>query len=156
MKSPKTKQRKSSSIGSSRSAKYKVEMKLPMTGGCHCGALRYRVSGKPTDSGYCHCTDCQGTTGAPTTAWFVVPVKSFAYVKGAPKIYRSSAWGQREFCGHCGCQILFREQKRAKTVSVNTPTLNHPAAVPPRRHIYDKDRIRWFNTNDSLPRKSRV
>src|SRR5499426_1601521 len=108
-----------------------VTLKLPMTGGCHCGALRYRIRAKPKDSGYCHCTDCQGTTGAPTTAWFVVPLRGFAYVKGVPKVYKSSAWGQREFCGNCGCQILFRLQRRVKTVSINTPTLVHPAAVAP-------------------------
>lgn len=140
----------------SRAAKRPARLKLPLKGGCHCGALRYRAAAAPKDSGYCHCTDCQGTTGAPTTAWFTVPVKSFAYVKGQPAVYISSAWGQREFCGACGCQILFRMQKRARTVSVNTPTLDKPAAVTPKRHVYDSHRIPWFDTNDALPRKPRI
>jgi hypothetical protein len=127
----------------------------PLKGGCHCGALRYRVSAQPADSGYCHCATCRRTTGAPTAAWFGVAVKHFAYTKGAPAIYRSSAWGQREFCDRCGCQILYREQKGARSVTVNTPTLDDPEAVPPRRHIYDADRISWFDTNDALPRKKR-
>ena len=36
-----------------------------LRGGCHCGALRYRVSARPSDSGYCHCGICRLTTGAP-------------------------------------------------------------------------------------------
>lgn len=123
-----------------------------LRGGCHCGALRYRASALPSDSGYCHCSICRLTTGAPTAAWYSVAVKDFTYEKGKPKIYKSSAWGQREFCGRCGCQILFRPQKKAEWVTVNTPTLDKPAAVPPRRHIYNADRISWFDTKDSLPR----
>jgi hypothetical protein len=145
-----------SAAGSKRTkAKPARRVSLPLKGGCHCGALRYRVNAAPKDSGYCHCTDCQKTTGGPTAAWFAVGTGSFSYVKGAPSIYKSSAWGQREFCGTCGCQILFRPQKRARTVSVNAPTLDKPAAVPPRRHIYDSSRIAWFDTKDDLPRKPR-
>jgi len=141
---------------SSTSRQRPTSPKLPLTGGCHCGALRYRVGAKPADSGYCHCSICQRTTGAPTAAWFSVAVKHHAYVRGAPAVYKSSAWGQREFCGRCGCQILFRPQKRARWVTINTPTLDKPAAVPPLRHIYDDDRLAWFNTDDSLPRKPRA
>ncbi|MFM9841542.1 MAG: GFA family protein [Dongiaceae bacterium] len=136
-------------------AKPAGRLSLPLKGGCHCGALRYRVTAMPKDSGYCHCADCQKTTGAPTTAWFAVGATDFSYVKGAPSVYKSSAWGQREFCGVCGCQILYRPQKRARRVTVNAPTLDKPGAVPPRRHIFDSSRIAWFDTTDDLPRKPR-
>lgn len=147
--------KKASAVGRKHKVNPARGLNLPLKGGCHCGALRYRVTAAPKDSYYCHCTDCQKTTGGLTMACYTVGTGGFSYVKGAPSIYKSSSSGQREFCGACGCQVLFRLQKRARTVSVNTPTLDKPAAVPPRRHIFDSSRIAWFDTKDDLPRKPR-
>ena len=121
-------------------------------GGCLCGALRYRVDAAPLDTGYCHCTMCQRSTGAPVLAWASIPVASFAYTKGRPAVYRSSSWGQREFCAGCGAPICYRDQGAAKTVEINVGGLDAPASAPPRTHIYVGDRIAWFETADDLPR----
>jgi hypothetical protein len=126
-----------------------------MEGGCLCGALRYRVDAEPLDTGYCHCTMCRRSTGAPVLAWASVPAAAFAYTEGQPTVYLSSSWGQREFCAGCGAQICYRDQGSAetpKTVEINSGCLDDPAAAPPRHHIYDADRIPWFETADALPR----
>ena len=38
------------------------------------------------------------------------------------------------------------------TVSINTPTLDDPASIPPTHHIFTESRIPWFDTADDLPR----
>ena len=121
-------------------------------GGCHCGTLRYEAREPPIDTGYCHCTICRRTTGAPVLAWASVPEASFAYVKGTPAIYPSSAWGHREFCARCGTQICYRQTKDARNVDLNTASLDDPALCPPQMHIYHADRIAWLETADTLPR----
>jgi len=121
-------------------------------GGCLCGALRFRSEAEPVASGYCHCRLCQRSTGAPVLAWGSFPVGSFAYVEGAPTVYRSSDHGQREFCARCGTQIAYRESRGARTVDVNLASLDHPEAVPPRHHLWTRSRIAWFDTADALPR----
>lgn len=127
-------------------------MKPPLEGGCHCGTLRYRISATPIDSGYCHCRICQGTTGAPATPWTSVPVKGFAMSRGRPAVYKSSSWGERHFCGGCGCQILYRDSEAPKTIDVNIVTLDDPAAITPDYHIFSASRIPWFEVADDLPR----
>jgi hypothetical protein len=124
-------------------------------GGCHCGALRYRIRVVPADSGYCHCRICQRTTGAPVLAWTSIPIDSFEYAGGAPKVYRSSANGQREFCASCGAQIAFRKDSPADAIDVNTATLDEPGKVHPKLHIWTASRIDWFETADDLPRFDR-
>ena len=85
-------------------------------------------------------------------AWLTVPVGGFAYTKGRPAEFRSSAHGQREFCGVCGTQLVFRNSTTPMTVDVTVASLDDPAAVAPEYHIWRASRIPWFETTDALPR----
>jgi hypothetical protein len=44
---------------------HKSFMKLPFTGGCACGAIRYECNAEPIMMGKCHCRDCQHISGGP-------------------------------------------------------------------------------------------
>jgi hypothetical protein len=125
------------------------------TGGCLCAALRYASTSDPIDTGYCHCTLCQKISGAPVLAWASFAEDHFAYVSGKPKVYRSSAHGQREFCADCGSQIAFRSTANRGTVEINLGTLDEPENFPPQYHIWCDSRIDWFDTDDDLPRYPR-
>ncbi|HEU0005684.1 MAG TPA: aldehyde-activating protein, partial [Terriglobia bacterium] len=48
-------------------------MKIPFTGGCVCGAVRYECSAEPIMMFKCHCRDCQRVTGGGFVAGLVVP-----------------------------------------------------------------------------------
>ena len=126
-------------------------MKHILPGGCLCGALRYRCTSTPASSGYCHCRLCQRSTGAPVLAWFSIDIDAFE-LQGAPARFASSDHGERLFCSTCGTQIAYRETAEPGTIDVNTATLDNPALVSPRLHIYCDSRIPWFDTGDDLPR----
>lgn len=121
-------------------------------GGCLCGAIRFSSAAEPVDAGYCHCRLCQRSTGAPVLAWVSYPTEAFTYTKGAPACYQSSNHGHREFCKQCGTQIAYRDLEHTTTVEVNVGSLDDREAVEPRYHIWCDSRIRWFDTDDSLPR----
>ena len=122
------------------------------TGGCFCGAVRYRVEGEPIDAGYCHCRMCQRTTGAPVVAWGSWDAAGFGWLTAEPMILPSSAQGQRRFCGACGTHILFWTAAEPEIVDINLVTLDHPGQVAPQYHIWTDSRIPWFDTADQLPR----
>jgi hypothetical protein len=48
-------------------------MKLPQTGGCQCGKVRYKISEAPQLVYTCHCTDCQRFTSSAFSMGIVVP-----------------------------------------------------------------------------------
>lgn len=121
-------------------------------GGCLCGDIRYRVAGTRVDAAYCHCRICQRAGGAPVLAWFTVPIAAFAYQRGQPTIYRSSAVYQREFCGRCGTPLVFRRALAAALADITIASLDDPDAVAPEYHIWRMSRIGWFETSDELPR----
>jgi hypothetical protein len=120
-------------------------------GGCLCGRLRFRVTSPALASGYCHCRMCQRNSGAPVVAWVTFPAENFSWIVGEAGCYRSSAHGQRRFCAHCGSYLAFVSSNYPAEVSINTASLDDPAAFPPRMHIFAQSRLAWFRTADGLP-----
>jgi hypothetical protein len=125
-------------------------------GGCLCGAVRYRIQGTPARRPWCHCSLCRRAAGAPVVAWATVGADAFAFTKGAPARYVSSAWASREFCGRCGSQLTFRYNDRPAELDVTLATLDDPARLPPTHHCYAPDRLPWVLLDDDLPRYDTV
>jgi hypothetical protein len=127
-------------------------MKLPLEGGCLCGAVRYRIGAAPDHADYCHCRMCQRATGAPVVAWLTVARAAFAWTRGEPAVYRSSASAERLFCQTCGTQLAFRDISEPQDLDVTLASLDDPEAVRPTHHIWTSSRIGWFDTADDLTR----
>jgi hypothetical protein len=125
-------------------------MKLPLDGGCLCGAVRYRISGAPRSADYCHCGMCRRAAGAPVVARLTVADAGFAWLAGEPAVYRSSAAALRLFCERCGTQLALRDEPGF--LDVTLASLDEPAEVRPRYHIWTASRIPWFEIADDLPR----
>jgi hypothetical protein len=123
-----------------------------MEGGCACGAVRYRLNSKPYDAGYCHCTSCRRAAAAPVVAFATVPFEALVITHGQPAQRRSSSFGERWFCQHCGTQLAMRVDPQPTTIDFTIGSLDKPENVPPEFHIWFADRIGWFNTGDALDR----
>ena len=121
------------------------------SGACLCGAVRYEARGEPLDAGWCHCRMCQRISGAPAQPFVLFPLDAFAYVRGEPRIYISSAEGERRSCAICGSSLEFRLRNDPREVSLNSGTLDDPSRVPPRKHIWTSSRVAWFRCDDGLP-----
>ncbi len=93
-----------------------VEETTPITGGCLCGAVRFRITAKPLAAHYCHCTMCQKQTGGPVGVFATVPSEGFSFTKDEPAAYESSPGSLRLFCGACGSPM------GARGHSAETPT----------------------------------
>jgi hypothetical protein len=63
---------------------------MAITGGCHCGAVRYEAQGEALNHALCHCRDCRRSAGAPMVGWTMYRLDAVKVTKGAPKIYESS------------------------------------------------------------------
>ncbi|WP_089341295.1 GFA family protein [Burkholderia singularis] len=123
----------------------------PLTGGCACGAIRYRITVEPASAGFCHCRLCQRTTGAAVLAWASVPIGAFEYVKGEPRVYASSTWAGRRFCVQCGTQLEYRRSNAPETVEFNYATLDDPSRIRPGAHTWYANRVPGVDVAGSLP-----
>jgi hypothetical protein len=122
------------------------------TGGCLCGAVRYRIAGASIEALYCPCRMCQRAHGAPVVAWLTVPLAGFAVTAGEPAAYRSSAAAVRHFCAICGTPLTWRAIDNPELIDISIATLDEPAAVEPGLHIWTERRVPWLEIADHLPR----
>src|SRR5204862_5248271 len=87
----------------------------------------------------------------PVVAFATVPLESFV-VSGSPRRRRSSAFGERWFCGDCGTQLAMHVDHQPDTVDFTLATLDSPERVVPQFHIFYGSRIGWFDSADGLAR----
>ena len=127
------------------------------TGGCACGAVRYRLASDPFDAGWCHCRTCQLNSGSPAMVFASVPVDDFRFTQGETLVGRfdSSDFGHRLFCTRCGTPFLMRVNHQPETVDFSVATLDQPERALPEFHIFYGSHIPWAPAADTLPRHER-
>ena len=123
-----------------------------MKGGCHCGAIRYEVSGLPFDSDYCHCRDCQRTTGAPFGAWMDLKKEQVQWGSREPTEYASSEYIRRGFCPGCGSSLSYRSTRYPDYFTLSIASLDEPDLVSPNYHIHTGSQVSWLTIEDSCKR----
>ena len=122
------------------------------TGGCLCGAVRFRVTAKPLMAYYCHCTMCQKSTGGPFVTSATIPVEAFAFTKGEPGAYESSPGFVRLSCGTFGTPLGMQAKDDPKLTTIRLGCLDDPNSIRPKFHIFTSTQVSWCEIADGLPR----
>ncbi|MFC3123943.1 GFA family protein [Pseudoroseomonas globiformis] len=127
-----------------------------LTGGCHCGAVRYEIpEAEVLHHAICHCGDCRRHAGAPAVGWAMLSATALK-VTGNPRIYCSSEHGRRAFCAECGTGLFYtNEQMLPGMVDVRSGTLDNPDALPPGAEIQVAERLHWMRPLSDLPQFER-
>lgn len=126
-------------------------------GGCHCGAVRYRITGQPVHAALCHCSDCRKSAGAPMVAWAAFREEDFALLGGELTSFNSSSRVERSFCPHCGTGLTYRNPDALPgLVDVQLATFDDPDALKPMAQIQTAERLRWMETAHALPAFARL
>jgi len=80
---------------------------MQQTGGCMCGAVRFKTAGEPSRVTICHCTWCQRRTGTAFGTEVVFNSDQVEMTGDEVARYRhvsdeSGRWLEVEFCRRCG------------------------------------------------------
>src|SRR4051812_28514325 len=80
-----------------------------LTGGCACGAIRFKTTAPPFGVGVCHCLDCQKSSGGGPNYVALFPRPAFEVTKGEAKVYTCASDNGvdvgRAFCAECGSPL---------------------------------------------------
>jgi hypothetical protein len=128
---------------------------MPQTvhsGGCQCGAVRYKIEGELGGAGICHCRMCQKAFGSWGAALVSVPMKNLTWTRGRPAAFQSSPIVARGFCKDCGTPLHMQE-KGDPTYEIAIGTFDDPNSVGPfRKQVGMESKVTWFDTLHSLPK----
>jgi len=120
------------------------------SGGCLCGAVRYRVSGAMRDVVACHCGQCQRSHGN-FAAFSACDHDQLAFDEERGLAwYQSSETAKRGFCRDCGSS-LFWKPDFADYIAVAAGSLDQPSGLKLAKHIFTGDKPDWYEINDGLP-----
>jgi hypothetical protein len=125
---------------------------MEWTGGCLCGAVRYRALVDPVRAVNCHCPMCRRSSGAAFMTFVHFPAAAFTWTSGQPTRYRSSAAAERGFCAVCGSTLSMHEAVLADRVQVSLGSLDRPDLVRPDDHVWTSRQLPWLEVVDDLPR----
>ena len=118
------------------------------TGGCQCGAIRFRFSGTPRDASICHCRMCQKAFGNLTAPLVSVRGTDFAWTRGEPKRFASSSYVKRGFCGNCGTPLSY---EAPDGIAVSIGAFDHPERFAPTIQFGVEAKVSWFDDLHTLP-----
>jgi hypothetical protein len=121
-----------------------------LTGGCQCGAIRYRLDVAPMRAGICHCRMCQKAGAAPFMALAAVPAEKFVVMRGVVATFASSDIAERGFCAICGTPLTYRGMK-SPDIDVTIVSLDDPNAVAPETQLGLESQLHWLAGALSLP-----
>lgn len=120
------------------------------SGGCQCGAVRYRVSGALSYPHICHCRMCQKAAGNYFMPLANAQQGDFVVTRGEVAWFSSSALTRRGFCRECGTPLVF-ETIGAPHLNVTLGSLDQPASLRPAHQYGIEAQMPWLGDLFSLP-----
>lgn len=121
-------------------------------GGCLCGAVRYRVVGKPVAVSICHCVNCQRNSGSAFSV-NVIFLKDALTMTGNPAMFvdkgDTGAGVERVFCSHCGTPLESRSiMSSVAHAVIKAGTFDDPSLFIPDSEMYCKSAMPWWKQGE--------
>ena len=126
-----------------------------LTGGCACGAVRYRLASAPMFVHCCHCRDCQRQTGSAFVLNALIEADRVTLLSGKPEPLRVPTDSGRPHeihrCPSCKVAVWSVYGGADKLLFVRVGTLDDPAALTPDVHIYVRSKLPWVALPEGVP-----
>ena len=122
---------------------------MTLSGGCQCGAVRFRVEGEPQRASICWCRMCQKAFGGPFGALVTVEVAALTWTRGQRATFQSSYQIRRGFCAGSGTPLTF--EWSGDRIDLAVFAFDDPSAVEPVVQLVVERRPAWMEHLDDLP-----
>jgi hypothetical protein len=118
------------------------------TGGCQCGAIRFRITGDLHDSSICHCRMCQKAFGGYYAPLVSARGVDLVWTRGDRKLFRSSNLVARGFCGDCGTPLTY---EAPDGIAIAAGAFDDPSQIPPTLQYGLEAKIGFVDHLHELP-----
>ena len=124
-------------------------------GGCFCGAVRYRTSGKPNRVSGCSCRWCQGRTGSALGISVYFPQEQVEFIERATRKFRlisdAGRWIETEFCENCGTTVTWTLEFLPGERGIAGGTFDEPTFwYKLQRYVFARTKPDWLKIPDDI------
>lgn len=123
-----------------------ASVRLPLHGGCLCGAVRYRLGGAPLLVYVCHCHDCQTRSGSAFSLNILVRTADLTISGSVSTARRTTPRGrevEENACPTCGAFMLGRAKADPDYASLRAGTLDDASWAIPIAQTWVDSAIPW-------------
>lgn len=124
------------------------------TGGCQCGAVRYRITAEKLVCYACHCSECQKQS-ASAFGLSVPVLQSSLELEGATASWRrptdSGSHTNCHFCPQCGTRLYHVGENRPGMVTIKGGSLDRARELEPVAHIWVRSKQVWVALPADVP-----
>ena len=121
------------------------------TGGCQCGALRFKVEGPLGEASICHCRMCQKAFGGFYAPLVSVPETSrLVWTRGSLKHSQSSNHATRGFCADCGTPLTY---EAPDGIALAIGTFDDPSQIPPSIQFGVEAKLPYADSMAQIPER---
>ena len=124
-----------------------------LEGGCHCGAVRYRVTVRSREAVECNCSVC----AKKGYLHLIVAEEDFELLRGADAITTytfGTHTAKHHFCSRCGVHSYYRPRSHPERVDVNIRCLD--GVEPSDFSFYSFDGQSWEDSVEALRARQRT
>lgn len=125
-----------------------------LTGGCQCGAVRYRIADARGECHACHCRECQRQSASAFGISLTVARADFVVTGPVRRWDRGTAMGTRTscvFCAYCGSRVFHIDSPEPDKVRVKGGSLDDPSRIRPGAHLWVSRKLEWVILDPALP-----
>lgn len=119
-------------------------MGVPAEGGCRCGKIRFRISGKPIFTAICHCTGCQKMSASAFSTTVAITSDAFALTAGETELGGlHGPQALHQHCGYCKSWVFTRFEPDLGFFNVRATMLDNAGWFEPFIQTYTSEALPW-------------
>ena len=122
-----------------------LDMNELYEGGCLCGAVRFRATGKPKWILWCHCQSCRKHSGAPASVFVAFTRDAITMSQGQITKFSSSPGVHRGFCSRCGSTLTCENDRYPGETHFHVGAFDRADELKPKGEIFPEERLTWLN-----------
>ncbi|MCD7060622.1 GFA family protein [Pelagibacterium xiamenense] len=124
------------------------------TGGCACGAIRYKTSGEPIFENHCQCRACQQRSGTGHSSYLTFAARAKVSITGEATIWKvagdSGNMKAHAFCPTCGTPVFLTFDAMPDLIAIHATSLDDPGQFEPKAVTYNMRGHGWDALDRSL------
>ena len=124
----------------------------PLTGGCNCGKVRFRMEVAPIITHCCHCRLCQKASGAAFRVNAMIETEHLTLLEGTPVPFQGAGSHKAMQCPDCRFALWSHHPRLGEAIAfVGVGMLDEGERLSPEAHYFPRSKHPWVALPPGLP-----